>query len=159
MMLLLMIFLTKKTNLKVHLTIHKTCIALIDKSRIIEEVLKLYQDEELQRDYLLALWMIMQLGVAPNQKCFSEFWNAFLSQNGNGYSHFTFCAHPNFSLQRYPILGRVITHEPMPLLAMQPKSKMCFKILVLPKSYNTFQNIKDNLDSYLRNQSEWDLED
>ena len=52
-----------------------------------------------------------------------------------------------------------VRYEPMPLLAMRPKSKTCFKILVLPKSYNTFRNMKDNLDFYLRNQSEWDLED
>ena len=53
----------------------------------------------------------------------------------------------------------VSRYEAMPLLAMRPKSKTCFKILVLPKCYNTFRSMKDNLDFYLRNQSQWDLED
>ena len=52
-----------------------------------------------------------------------------------------------------------VRYEQMPLLAMRPKSKTCFKILTLPKSYTTFRNMKDNLDFYLRNPSEWDLED
>jgi hypothetical protein len=327
---------------------HETCIALIDKSRIVEEVLKLYEDEALIRKRLSVSFVdAVVTGSGPQREMFSLFWNSFLSENGIGYSQFTFRVHPHFPLERYPILGRIITHqfllcgtfpiqlarasfeeivtgsagndhdclmqsflsllppgeeqilanalsgrkfdqnevvdilsefevrvlptpsnitstiiqvakaelihkpyialkkiqetmpqfwktisrahievmyqltypskenvlkilsstpadgseekvfrwlcryvkesdgdvlgnlvrfvtassvvipgecisvryEAMPLLAMRPKSKTCFKTLVLPKCYNTFRSMKDNLDFYLRNQSQWDLED
>ena len=91
---------------------NETCIALIDKTRIVEEVLKLYEDEALITKRLSVSFVDAHAtGSGPQREMFSTFWNSFLSQNGNGYSQFTFRIHPNFSLERYPILGRIITHQ------------------------------------------------
>ena len=49
--------------------------------------------------------------------------------------------------------------EVMPELAMRPKAKICFAILVLPKNYQSYQQMRDNLDFYLNNPQLWDLSD
>ena len=59
---------------------HETCIALIDKSRIIEEVLKLYEDEELISKRLSVSFVDAHAtGSGPQREMFSLFWNAFFS--------------------------------------------------------------------------------
>ncbi|CAB4003960.1 Hypothetical predicted protein [Paramuricea clavata] len=85
---------------------HETCIALIDKNQIVEEVLKLYEDEALIRKRLSVSFVdAVATGSGPQREMFSLFWNSFLSENGIGYSQFTFRVHPHFPLERYPILG------------------------------------------------------
>ena len=81
---------------------HETCIALIDKSRIVEEVLKLYEDEALIRKRLYVSFVdAVATGSGPQREMSSLFWNSFLSENGIGYSQFTFRVHPHWSFIQF----------------------------------------------------------
>ena len=42
---------------------------------------------------------------------------------------------------------------------LSPFSKMCFKILILPRQYTSFTHLKDNIDTYLSNEENWVIHD
>ena len=52
----------------------------------------------------------------------------------------------------------LVRFEHMAETVMRPKSQTCFKILTIPRNYQTYHQMKINLDRYL-NPSSWDLED
>ena len=91
---------------------NESCSAVIDKSCIVEEVLQLYKDDTLITKNLSVNFLNEDAtGNGVLREMFSTFWNEFFSENGNGYSQFTFRLHPNFSLENYPLLGKIITHQ------------------------------------------------
>lgn len=47
----------------------------------------------------------------------------------------------------------------LPPAAIRPMAKIYFRILYLPKHYDSFSQMRSNLDVYLSNPSKWDLED
>lgn len=49
--------------------------------------------------------------------------------------------------------------ELMPPAAIRPKSRTCFSIIVLPRNYSSFAQLRKNMDFYLRNTNLWDLSD
>ena len=49
--------------------------------------------------------------------------------------------------------------ELMPPAAIRPKSQTCFGIIILPRNYTSFSQLRQNMDFYLRNTNLWDLND
>lgn len=49
--------------------------------------------------------------------------------------------------------------EFMPPEAIRPKSRTCFGIIILPRNYTSFAQLRRNLDFYLRSPNLWDLAD
>ena len=47
----------------------------------------------------------------------------------------------------------------LPPAAIRPMAKICFRILYLPKHYESFSHMRSNLDVYFSNPSKWDLKD
>jgi hypothetical protein len=47
----------------------------------------------------------------------------------------------------------------MPAVALRPKARTCFRILILPKNYESFSQMRSNLDTYIGDPSLWDLKD
>ncbi len=52
-----------------------------------------------------------------------------------------------------------VSTEFMPPAAIRPKSRTCFGIMILPRNYTSFAQLRKNMDFYLRNPSFWDLSD
>ena len=52
-----------------------------------------------------------------------------------------------------------VSTEFMPPAAIRPKSRTCFGIIVLPRNYASFTQLRKNMDFYLRNPNLWDLSD
>ena len=49
--------------------------------------------------------------------------------------------------------------EVMSEAAMRPKARTCFNVLTVPRNYASYNQMKENLDFYLRRSNQWDLED
>lgn len=49
--------------------------------------------------------------------------------------------------------------ESMSPEAIRPKAFTCFKKLIIPKNYQSFAQLRNNMDFYLRNCQHWDLND
>ena len=58
-----------------------------------------------------------------------------------------------------PDRGISVRTEVMPLVAIRPKSYTCFRRLTLPRHYQSYSQMRNNLDFYLRDCSVWDLND
>ena len=58
-----------------------------------------------------------------------------------------------------PDRGISVRTEVMPLVAIRPKSYTCFRRLTLPRNYQSYSQMRNNLDFYLRDCSGWDLND
>ena len=58
-----------------------------------------------------------------------------------------------------PHTSIAVHQEVMPSAAIRPKSQTCFRILILPKNYESFVQLRKNLELYLRDSSFWDLND
>lgn len=46
-----------------------------------------------------------------------------------------------------------------PPLAVRPKAQTCFRMVTIPRNYENFTQMKKNLDFYLKDSANWDLED
>ena len=58
-----------------------------------------------------------------------------------------------------PDHGISVRTEVMPLVAIRPKSYTCFRRRTLPRNYQSYSQIRKNLEFYLRDCSIWDLND
>lgn len=47
----------------------------------------------------------------------------------------------------------------MPPAALRPMARTCFRVLKLPKNYESFTQMRSNLDTYIGDPSSWDLKD
>ena len=55
--------------------------------------------------------------------------------------------------------GIAVDTEVMPPTAVRPKSYTCFRRLILPRNYQSYSEMRNNLEFYLRDSSIWDLND
>ena len=55
--------------------------------------------------------------------------------------------------------GIAVDTEVMAPTAIRPKSFTCFCRLILPRNYQSYSQMRNNLDFYLRDSSIWDLND
>lgn len=69
---------------------------------------------------------------------------------------------PRFSTGNDMVLpGRQIKvrFENMAFLAMRPTACTCFQVLTLPRNYQTYHRLRENLDFFIKNPALWDLQD
>ena len=52
-----------------------------------------------------------------------------------------------------------VRFENMASLAMRPTACTCFQVLTLPRNYQTYHQLRENLDFFIKNAALWDLED
>lgn len=52
-----------------------------------------------------------------------------------------------------------VRFENMAFLAMRPTARTCFQVLTLPRNYQTYHRLRENLDFFIKNAALWDLED
>ena len=52
-----------------------------------------------------------------------------------------------------------VEYDTMSEAALRPRARTCFRILVLPKNYRTYVQMKRNIDCHVMNIDHWDLED
>lgn len=52
-----------------------------------------------------------------------------------------------------------VRFEDMAVLATRPTARTCFQVLTLPRNYQTYHRLRENLDFFIKNPSLWDLED
>jgi hypothetical protein len=52
-----------------------------------------------------------------------------------------------------------VEFETMSEVALRPRARTCFRILVLPKNYRTYMQLKRNIDCHIMKPEHWDLED
>ena len=52
-----------------------------------------------------------------------------------------------------------VEFENTPEAGMRPRARTCFSILTLPKNYATYNQMRDNLDLFIRDPQKWDLND
>ena len=55
--------------------------------------------------------------------------------------------------------GIAVDTEVMPPTVIRPKSYTCFRKLILPRNYQSYSHMRNNLNFYLHNSSIWDLND